>query len=73
MSAVQDADFTFFIRLNIICPYDIGIGLMDREFVSPFFITFDDPKIEELARVEEVVFIAQLFLEIRDFIPGISL
>ena len=45
---------------------------MDREFVSPFFVPFNDPEIEEFACVDDVVFIAQLFLEVRDFVPGIS-
>ena len=72
MSAVQDADLTFFIRFYIVCPDDIGIRFMYGQFIRPLFISFDDPEIEELACVDDIVFIAQLFFKVRDFIPRIS-
>ena len=45
---------------------------MYRELISPLFVSLDNPEVKELACYDNIVFISQLFLEVRYFITGVS-
>ena len=72
VGTVQNAYFPFLVRADIVSPYDVSVGFMYGEYISPFFPAFDDPEVEQFAGVDQVVLIAQLFFELSRLIPGIS-
>ena len=45
---------------------------MYRKFVRPFFVALDNPEVEQLAGVDDVVFVAEFLLEISNLISRIS-
>ena len=72
MAAVQDPDLAFLVGLHVICPDHVSSALVDRQNILPFRIAFDDPQIEQLAGIDQVVFVSELFAELRGLFSGIA-
>ncbi|MPL98477.1 hypothetical protein SDC9_44682 [bioreactor metagenome] len=61
MGSVEDADLACAVEAHIVGPYHVQACLIERQLILvEVLVAFDDPQVENLGRVEQVVLIAEL-------------
>ncbi|MNC22909.1 hypothetical protein D3C75_709170 [compost metagenome] len=72
VGAVQNPDLTGTVRSHVVSPDHVQANLVERKLFSKTLVAFDNPQVEDLSGVQELVLVAQLFSQSRDFVAGVA-
>ena len=68
MSAVQDADLSLLVRSDLRYDVYVEAGLLERQFLSERFRSFDIPYTKDLADIEKRVLVAVFLIDFLNFL-----